>query len=135
MILDVSVVICTQAGVRWEALLTAIDSIRCQTIQPREFILIVDGDPALAAQARLTLPDVVVAENREAPGLSGARHTGINLARGSVLAFLDDDACVEPGWLEHLLAGYRNSRVVGVGGSIEPRLAQGSSPWFSTQCD
>jgi|SRR5579859_1567208 len=135
MLFDISVIICAYSEARWQLLLAAVDSVRCQTVQPREIILVIDHNPALVTRARLTLPDVVVSENSGQQGLSGARNTGIALARGSVLAFLDDDACAEPDWLEHLLSGYADPRVVGVGGAIEPVWAAGRPAWFPPEFD
>jgi GT2 family glycosyltransferase len=40
------------------------------------------------------------------PGLNVARNTGARAARGEVLAYLDDDAFVEPGWLAGLLRAF-----------------------------
>lgn len=37
------------------------------------------------------------------PGLNPARNAGARAARGEILAYLDDDAFVEPGWLEGLV--------------------------------
>src|SRR5579859_811670 len=133
MLFDISVIICAYSEARWQLLLAAVDSVRCQTVQPREIILVIDHNPALVTRARLTLPDVLVAENREGRGISGARNTAIALARGSVLVFLDDDACAEPDWLEHLLAGYADPRVMGVGGGIEPNWESPRPAWFPAE--
>jgi glycosyltransferase involved in cell wall biosynthesis len=50
--------------------------------------------------------------------LSRSRNIGIDLAAGDVVAFLDDDAIPEPGWLEQLLAAYDSERVGGAGGVV-----------------
>src|SRR5690242_12289718 len=103
---DVSVVICAYSDARWAALLAAVASVRQQTASPRELILVIDHNPNLLARARQALPEVCVIENRAERGLSGARNTGLGLARADVVAFLDDDAVAAPDWLEQLLAGY-----------------------------
>ena len=60
--------------------------------------------PALSA----TAPEGVVAiTNVEQRGLSGARNSGLAVATGSVVAFLDDDAVAEPDWLERMLTRLR----------------------------
>ena len=61
----------------------------------------------------------------EREGLSGARNTGVGAARGSVVAFLDDDARADRGWLERLLAHYDDPSVLGVGGRVEADWARG----------
>ena len=50
----------------------------------------------------------------------GARNSGVTVAQGAVIAFLDDDAIAETNWLEHLAACYTDPHVLGVGGKIEP---------------
>lgn len=43
------------------------------------------------------------------PGLNLARNAGARVAQGEILAYLDDDAFVEAGWLEGLLAAFEGS--------------------------
>jgi GT2 family glycosyltransferase len=50
--------------------------------------------------------------------LSKSRNVGIALASGEVVAFLDDDAVPEPGWLEELADAYADERVGGAGGIV-----------------
>lgn len=50
--------------------------------------------------------------------LSKSRNVGIAMARGDVVAFMDDDARPEPDWLDELARGYADPRVAGVGGFI-----------------
>ena len=64
------------------------------------------------------------------PGLSGARTTGADHASGTVIAFLDDDAVAAPGWLEALIAAYRDPEVLGAGGPVEPNWRAPRPPWF-----
>src|SRR5512143_564925 len=97
---DVSVIICTYTLERWEAVCAAIGSIYAQSVQPREVIVVVDHNPELMVHLSERWPQAVVVENHDARGLSGARNTGIALAQGAYLAFLDDDAVAEPNWLE-----------------------------------
>ncbi|HVW44794.1 MAG TPA: glycosyltransferase [Amycolatopsis sp.] len=116
----VSVVICAYTDRRWADLVAGIAAVRAQTLPPAEIILVIDHNPDLAARAAAEFLGVTVAENAGRRGLSGARNTAIELAKGDVLAFLDDDACPEPDWLEQLLAGYHDPSVVAVGGAARP---------------
>ena len=127
----VSVVICTWTGARWHELLEAVESVGLQSHPSLETIVVVDHDPALLVRARAELPNVVVTPNVEARGLSGARNSGLRLAGGDVVAFLDDDAVAAPDWLRLLAREYEDEHVLGVGGSIEPvweRAACAGSP-------
>ncbi len=76
------------------------------------------------------LPGVVVVENSEAPGLSGTRNSGLAVARGSHIVFLDDDAIAAPDWLTCLSIAFARPHASGVGGAIEPLWLGGRPTWF-----
>lgn len=132
---DVSVVICAYTADRWNDLAEAIDSIRSQSVRARETVVVIDHNDGLRRRVQLLAPDLVVVENTEARGLSGARNCGIRAAKGSIIAFLDDDAVAAPDWLEHLVTSYDNSRILGVGGAIEPMWTADRPPWFPAEFD
>jgi GT2 family glycosyltransferase len=127
---DVSVVIRTFDTARWNDLQQAVASVRRQTVPPREVIVVVDHNPDLLALATAWLPGVRVVQNGEARGASGGMNSGVAAAGGDVVAFLDDDAVAAPDWLEQLLYPYRDSRVLGVGGWIEPGWTGRRPEWF-----
>ncbi|HWT21895.1 MAG TPA: glycosyltransferase family 2 protein, partial [Solirubrobacteraceae bacterium] len=133
--LDVSVVVCAYTAARWDDLCRSLESLRRQRVPPREIVLVVDHDPALLERARHAFPDVVTVANRHRRGLSGARNTGLELTRGAITAFLDDDARADPDWIERLLAAYDDPAVAGVGGAIEPDWSSGRPAWFPAEFD
>ena len=127
---DISVIICAYTQERWSDLVAAVESVRQQTLSPREIIVVVDHNPSLLKRVREHIAGVLAIENREVKGLSGARNSGVTIAQGAVIAFLDDDAIAEANWLEHLAACYTDPHVLGAGGRIEP-LWPGTRPsWF-----
>lgn len=80
----------------------AIESVLAQTYEPIEFIIVEDGANSgvenwLAEQGYDRARYVRHATNR---GLPGARNTGIALASGEYLAFLDDDDSWKPERIE-----------------------------------
>lgn len=127
---DISVVICAYTEERWRELVSAVESVRSQSVRPVEIIVVSDHNPALLERVHRELPDVVGVANREAKGLGGARNSGVTASSGSVIAFLDDDAVASPGWLSAFQAAYEDDLVVGVGGSIEPIWSDGRPAWF-----
>jgi glycosyltransferase involved in cell wall biosynthesis len=116
----ISVVVCAYTDRRWDDLLAAVASVHAQTVPALEVIVSVDHNPALRERIRRHRADVVVVDNQQRQGLSGARNAGLAAAKGDVVAFLDDDATAAPDWLERLAAGYAAPDVLGVGGAIEP---------------
>jgi glucosyl-dolichyl phosphate glucuronosyltransferase len=130
MALDISVIICAYTEERWYELVAAVESIHRQTISPREIVVVIDHNTQLFERARTYIPDVSVIESSEPKGLSGARNSGIAVAKGSLIAFLDDDAIAEPDWLERLGDCCRNPEVLGAGGVVEPLWASKRPLWF-----
>lgn len=64
-------------------------------------------------------------------GLARARNRALDEARGAVIAFLDDDAMVHPGWLRSCLDAFATYPIAAaVGGEILPRGAIDFPDWF-----
>jgi glucosyl-dolichyl phosphate glucuronosyltransferase len=125
----VSVVICAHTLDRRRQLLAALETVRAQSHQPLEMILVVDHHHELLEWVRAHAPDVVAVENEESQGLAGARNTGVRAARGEVVAFLDDDAVADSDWVERLATAFRNDDVLAVGGAVLPVWEERPS-WF-----
>jgi GT2 family glycosyltransferase len=118
--LSVSVVVAAHTMDRWADMVAGLDALGRQSVPPLETILVVDHNDALLERARGAFPDVRVMGNPRTGGASGARNTGVAAARGTVIAFLDDDARPEPDWVERLLSGYDDPEVQAVGGVARP---------------
>jgi GT2 family glycosyltransferase len=127
--LDVSVIICAYTEARWLDLVAAVESLHRQSIPAREIIVVVDHNQRLLERVRAHL-SVIVVENSETQGLSGARNSGIAVAGGAFIAFLDDDATAEPDWLERLNRCFEDPQVLGVGGTVEPEWLSKRPAWF-----
>ncbi|GIW06849.1 MAG: hypothetical protein KatS3mg060_1654 [Dehalococcoidia bacterium] len=129
--LRVSVLVCVYTEARWDDMLAAIDSARHQTTPPGEIIIIVDHNPTLFSRLKSALPDLRIIENEEAPGLSGARNSGVRAAACDLVAFLDDDATAAPDWLEQMTKHLADPRVLGVGSRVDPNWVASPPPLVS----
>lgn len=70
-----------------------------------------------------------------ARGLNAARNCALREARGEVVAFTDDDARPEPGWLHALLDNFGDPRVMGVTGLTLPiELETPAQELFEEHC-
>jgi glucosyl-dolichyl phosphate glucuronosyltransferase len=133
--LTTSVVICAHTEERWDDTLKAVASVQSQEPAPHQVILVVDHNPELQTRLAGQLPEVCVVPNENGRGLSGARNTGVALAAGDIVAFLDDDAIAKPGWLAALTRPYADPDVIGVGGRTEPGWATQRPPWWPGEFD
>ncbi|MDQ4104541.1 MAG: glycosyltransferase [Actinomycetota bacterium] len=132
---SISVVICTYTEDRWDDILAAVGSVRAQRVQPHEIIIVVDHNAILRERLKSALPDVVIVENRYARGLSGGKNTGVAVASGDLVAFLDDDAVAESQWLRFLAAAYDDDSVIGAGGLTRPLWETHRPAWFPEEFD
>lgn len=132
---DFSVVICAYTEKRWSQLVAAVESVQQQTAPAKEVIVVIDHNPDLLEQVRLNISGVMSIENTEQRGLSGARNSGISVAQGNIIAFMDEDAIAAPDWLAILEAGFDDHRVLGVGGAIEPLWPDTRPSWFPEEFD
>jgi succinoglycan biosynthesis protein ExoM len=103
---------------------------------PAERVLVVTSglDGASVAAHRAAAPGPVLDEAR--PGLSLARNRGLEWAAehgARAIAYVDDDAIVDPGWWEALQRRWdgADERVGVIGGPIRPRWAVTPPPWLS----
>lgn len=127
--------ICAYTLDRLDVLSQAIESVRAQSLAAHEIVLVIDHSPELLAEAQRRWPDLLLLENQEEQGLSGARNSGVAACSGEVVAFLDDDALAAPDWLERLAEAYRDPNVLGAGGTVRPAWAEGKPAWFPPEFD
>src|SRR3989475_805642 len=112
----ISVVVCTYNGAR--TIRDCLDGLEQLAYPDYEVIVVDDGSTdstaAIACQYNYRL---IRTENR---GLANARNTGLKVATGEIVAYIDDDAYPDPHWLTYLAARFLSTSHAAVGG---PNLA------------
>lgn len=127
---SVAVIICCYTDRRRRDLVAAIRSVHRQRVPPSEVIVVVDHNPGLLDWLRDEVTEERVIVNVHARGLTGARNTGVEATSCDLVAFLDDDATAETGWLETLVAEFTSGDVIAVGGRINPKWSGPAPEWF-----
>lgn len=133
----VTVVLCAFTMQRCQEVMAALGSVLDQRPPPAQVVVVIDHNDELLAWMRREVAaleplgsTVSVVPSEGPQGLSGARNTGVALATGEVVAFLDDDAVAQPGWLANLVAPYSDPLVVAVGGWVDPIWEEQRPAWF-----
>jgi glycosyltransferase involved in cell wall biosynthesis len=123
-IYSVSVIISTRNRV--EFLKRCINSLLRQKLKPDEIIIIddksSDGTRDYLKELAKDSRRIIVVRNKRRKGPNISRNIGIKIARGDIVAFLDDDCIPEKDWLKHIVSHYDNPNVVGVGGGIIEKI-------------
>jgi GT2 family glycosyltransferase len=128
---ELTVIIASLNGA--EGLDRCLRALATQSTRSRvEIVVVDDGSTDDTAAVGRAHGAAVISHPRNL-GIAAARNTGLNAAKADIVAFLDDDCEPEPGWAEHLLAGYTSSDVVGVTGPIIPRTPPGYMSGFLTR--
>lgn len=127
---DVSAVVCTHRLERWGLLLECLASLERQTLQPLEVIVVVDGRPEISKRLAERGGPEITLSTPQPSGLSVARNLGLSQARGTFVAFLDDDTVAEESWLKTLRAVLDDEAVAGVGSASLPAWAGSRPQWM-----
>jgi GT2 family glycosyltransferase len=139
----ISAVVCVYTMERWTEIELAVESLLSQQVAPLEILVVVDHNDELLAKAierfssegtRNHIP-VHVVPSEGTRGLSGARNTGVELSRGEVVAFLDDDAWADDSWIGRMADHYRDPSVMGVGGHATPIWPDARPTWMPVEFD
>src|SRR6185295_225181 len=105
----ISAIVCTYK--RPDYLRHALQSLRDQSL-PRDEYEIIVVDNAVEMETQQVVEDFqdgalnLLYVPEQTVGLSRARNTGLNAAAAPYVAFLDDDARAERGWLEALVNAF-----------------------------
>lgn len=130
----VSVVICTHE--RHDLCRKAIDSLIPQVDGEKFELIVVDNSVDRDAAERFSSRFAETAIrfiHTTSVGLSNARNIGAQAAQAPIVAYLDDDAVAEPGWVGAIAAAFEaNAPNAGVvGGLVRPIWIEPPPAWMS----
>ncbi len=94
-----------------------VSALRFQRLMPSEIIVVTNLPEADRPESPLDITWIAAPEG----GISAARNAGIAAARGEIVAFCDDDAVPEFGWLEALVPAFSFRGVAAAGGHVRGR--------------
>ena len=123
----VSVVVPTRGRAAY--LEVTLDSLLAQrTETPYEIVVVDDGAPDATADVVAARPAVRYVAHGDMRGLNAARNAGLQESQAELIAFVDDDVLVPPGWVEAVVSGSRrHAQAEAFGGPIRARL-EGRTP-------
>ncbi len=132
----VSAVVCAYTDARRELLDGSIEAILAQLQPGDQLVVVIDHNAKLLERVSAQYGSrSTVVPNGNGRGISGARNAGIAASTGDVVAFVDDDARIQPDWLKRLRDDYRDPAVTGVGGNAQPVWPAERPPWFPVEFD
>jgi glycosyltransferase involved in cell wall biosynthesis len=112
---EISVVICTRN--RHQSLKNCLQKLQEQRCRPREIVVV--DNASHTDDTRKVAEEFNVRYVREnTPGLDVARNTGARSARGSVVAYTDDDTLPDPWWIYRIAETFSNPSVAAMTGLV-----------------
>jgi len=125
----ISVIIAIYSEKRLPTLMKAIKNHLNQSYKDKEIIIVVDNnEKVFNFLRRQKIPEIKIYLNTKDRGLSVARNMGINVSKGEIITFIDDDAIPHKLWLEKLAEKYQIEGIHAVGGMIKPMWVE--IPWL-----
>lgn len=116
-----------------------LDSIKTQTKQDFETILVIEGSELFEYVKRLvhekSLKNVKVLLNEGKRGLCEGRNIGIEKSSADILAFVDDDVVLTPLWAQELVNTFFDESIIAVMGSAYPLFENPSDNWLPPELD
>lgn len=114
--LTISVVICTRD--RAQSLDRCLSSMMLCDPLPFEILVVDNCSRSNATRDVVQKYPQVTYLSEPTPGLDVARNTGIDHARGDIVAFTDDDVVVHPSWIKRIAASFDTPQVAAVTGLV-----------------
>lgn len=104
---------------RGDALHNILESLQWQKYSGKFEVIVVNGPSTDNTKEVINLwQPFIRTSSCDVANLSVSRNIGICMAKGDLIAFIDDDAIPEPEWLEQLAERYKDPLVGAVGGRV-----------------
>jgi len=132
----VSVIVTTYTMERLHDLASLLDSLVQQAYPRFEVVLVLEKSRELYASIQKYIKSkdyrgICLLFNAGPGGASAGRNLGIRQARGSILAFIDDDAVASPDWLNGIVNTFqKDGTTIGVTGPILPLWENEKLTWL-----
>jgi len=130
----VSVIVSTVSGARLPDFVDLVRALKNQDRKDFELIVIVDENIEHYQDVRKVVMDcdfpTVVDLNDNNLGLAHSRNLGIQRANGTILAFIDDDAEPDSGWVNTIVEIFQDPSVGAATGTILPKWMAEGMDWF-----
>jgi cellulose synthase/poly-beta-1,6-N-acetylglucosamine synthase-like glycosyltransferase len=129
--MHISAIIATYGMERIDDTHQAIDSIIGLKDDDVDIIVVIDRNDELISDLQKCYGGKIRTVISETKGLSNARNLGVAEARGDIVAFIDDDAVVCPGWANHIRKVFSNHPSAdALTGRIDPEWMQSGLDWL-----
>ena len=127
----ISIVICAYSLERFGMTVNCINSISNNNYKNYEIILVIDGNNELKQKLDIKfkgIDNITIIENKKNEGPSVSRNRGVEIAKGDIVAFIDDDAYAENDWLELMIKNFSDYPEIDVcGGKLLPMYDEGAN--------
>ena len=126
----ISVIISTYGMERIDDTHQSIESVLLQMDDDSELIVVIDENDELVSNLNDKYGERIKIEISKEKGLSNARNLGVKVAKGEIVAFIDDDATICPGWIEAIRTVLsQHDRIAAVTGTIYPDWIGDGMEW------
>ena len=136
MKIELSVVVPTYN--RLESLRRTLESLKSQTMPYHEYEVVIADDGSSDRTDHTiaqSYPYSIRYFRQENQGSAAARNLGAQNSRGWVLAYLDDDICVEETYLESIIGAHKNHDKCVVQGSLVSIAPEQPTPFQRIMAD
>lgn len=133
--MSLSVIVSAYSSDRYHDLTDLLNGLDEQTCSSFETVIVIDKNKELFDKINQYIKikgikNTVQIFNHENRGLSHSRNIGIQNSKGSVVAFIDDDAVPSPNWVKSIIETFKEDEIGAVTGEVIPLWEFKEMSWF-----